>query len=535
MTLRPALPMHRHQALPALAATLALLASTLVAAAPSRADERLTLTAAQVVCNRAQLDALAARMEVTAPGGGLAPRAQSLFVTYSNAYGFYEGMVVGEPRYRRTEVPQVPTFPGPGPEHQLGFHLNPSVRELLLNPERTPLAQVSLTREVSTSSLVPTGDPFEVILGVNPTLGGHGPGDLVIDNLSVPAPGEMVRVADTKPGRGLTDADLTQLCHPRLRPLDRRVFAVLQRTLRVDVADPVRGLRYDTRIAVYRDEPPDQYLADIFVVDPETGAMRPTPLVARIQVAVDASGRLTDGHLDMPVHLLTDGPPVEGSVFVTAPLFGGVGSRYDPAVVYPVGGPVPAAPDTFWDFDWQNVLAATAWNEPAPGAARACGQGTPEEIAATPRADRELEHMALDLGGGLTADPAVYDRVVSDVTALRASFPQAASVAYLGRWRPDQLLLTVEPATYREIEANLYHAWDCLGSWYGAASVELAPDSETWLLLVFDGVYDVPALGRDYRALPGLSAAEPNGYAGDGRRLSMTISTRRREGRFVGQ
>lgn len=287
-------------------------------------------------------------------------------MTYSNPYGFYEGMVVGEPLYRRDQVPQVPTLPGPGPEHQLGFHLNPSVRELLLNPARTPLAQVSLTREASTSSLVSAGDPFAVVLSLDPSLdptsGGHGPGDLVIDNLAAPGPDGPPRAADTKPGRGLTDAGLTQLCHPNLQPLDRRVFAVLQRTLRVDVADPVRGLRYDTRIAVYRDEPPDQYLADVFVVDPETGAMRPTPLVARIQVAVDASGRLAAGHLGVPVHQLTDDPPVVGSVFITPPLFGGVDDQYAPAVSYPVGGPVPAAPETFWDFDWRDVLAATAWN-----------------------------------------------------------------------------------------------------------------------------------------------------------------------------
>jgi len=54
-------------------AALVLLTLPLLGAAPSKADERLALTPAQVACNRAQLDALAARMEVTAPDGGLAP------------------------------------------------------------------------------------------------------------------------------------------------------------------------------------------------------------------------------------------------------------------------------------------------------------------------------------------------------------------------------------------------------------------------------------------------------------------------------
>ena len=185
----------------------------------------------------------------------------------------------------------------------------------------------------------------------------------MIDNLeAAPADRPGLRPADTKPGRGLTEAALTEVCHTRLRALDRHVLAILQRTLRPDLYDPERGLRYDTRIAIFRGEAPETYRADVYLVDPASGARHPIPLEVEIRVEVDAAGRLTGGHLDVPVHALPDGPDPRGSVAIVQPLFGGVDAEPVVVVSRPIGGPVPAAPETFWDFDWGDVLDGTAWN-----------------------------------------------------------------------------------------------------------------------------------------------------------------------------
>jgi len=491
------------------------------AAGPGTAeDPRVTLTWEEAGCDSEHLLELVRRMEVSDLEGNLPGVVQSLFVSYSNRSGFYDGMVVGMPRFRSTAEPPIPGF-GPGPEHHLGFHLNPSVRELLLNPERPPLAQVSLTRETSTSNLVtvPFGEtnPFAVVLALNPTLGRHGAGDLVIDNLAAPPADPTVagfRPADTKPGRGLSEADLTTPCHDRLTDLDRRVFSVLQRTLRAELFNPGLGLRYDTRITVGRGMEPDEYIAMISPVDLETGRLMAF-VQATIRVGTDGTGWLTAGHLDVLVPELGD-YPVVGGVMIVRPLFGGVDDEYVPEVSYPIGTPVPAAPSSFWDFDWRDVLAGTAWNEGA-AAFRKCGQGTVEEIAATPREDTNRELLAIDLAGGLTADQAVYDRLGRDLEAIRAMTPAVENVGYLPSTDGKSLFLTADSlATYRAMERGEYRGWDCLNDWYGLEQIiteASSPATDPWVVVRLKGIYDLYKIAPEYAELPGVASAGPEGVA----------------------
>lgn len=506
-------------ALTLVCATLLGLGLGLASVVPAAAeDPRVTLTPGEVFCNGEQLVELVGRMEVLDPRGNLPGAVHSLFVSYSNRHGFYDGLVVGMPRFRPTAEPPV-TVVGPGPEHQLGFHVNPSVRELLLNPERTPLAQVSLAREASTSNLVtvPVGgtNPFAAVVALNPTLGGHGPGDLVIDNLLLPPPDPTVggvRPADTKPGRGLSEEGLTTPCHDRFTDLDRRIFSILQRTLRVELHDPARGLRYDTRIALFRDEDPAEYRATVFPVDPETGERR-APLHVTIRVETDESGYLTSGHLSVASPELVD-YPVEGRVAIVRPLFGGVDREYLAEVSYPVGTPLPAAPESFWDFDWRDVLADTAWNE-GREAVRQCGQGTAEELAATPRDDPNRELLALAVAGGLTADQEVYDRLGRDLTAIRRMTPAVAEARYLPATDGKSLFLVADSAaTYRAIERGEYREWDCLNDWYGLEQVvtEAAfPETHPWVSVRLKGTYDLDRIAPEYGGLPGIESANPDG------------------------
>jgi hypothetical protein len=210
-------------------------------AAPAAADR---LTPEQVECDRQRLAALVERMEVETVDTTQAP-ARMVLVSYSNRHGFFQGTVVGMPWPRTILVTAAPI--PPEPETLLSFHLNPAVREHLVNPRRTPLSQVSLTREISASNLVLPGDVRTAALRIDPTLaltpGGSGAGDLVIDNLAVPATGPGFRPADTKPGRGLRATGLTEACHSGFVPVDLHVFALLQRVLGVELADFLRLVR----------------------------------------------------------------------------------------------------------------------------------------------------------------------------------------------------------------------------------------------------------------------------------------------------
>lgn len=487
----------------------------------ARADDRNVLTVGQVACNRGQLQALLERVEVeTVPGPE--SRARSVLVGYANRFGFYEGLVVATPWTREVLVFVAPETPVP--ELHLAFHLNPDVRTLLLNPERAPLSQVSLTREASTSNLVPPGDPLATVVRFDPTLAPDpgGAGDLVIDNLDGPPPGGAgPRAADTKPGRGFADAGLTDLCHTRFTALDRRVFAVLQRVLRLELADLQRSLRYDTRIAVLRGQAPDEYLADVYLVDPETGELYPEPLVLRIEVGLGSDGRLAEGRIEAGIVPKPGAARAEGGVHVIRPVFPGVEAGYEPLATVQVTSDPEATPGVppVAGFDWRAVLAETAWN-PARPDPRECGQGTAAEIAATPRADENLELLAVALSPGVTAEQEIYDRMVRDVTAIRALPPvvdgvSLTEVPFLATHTGRTLLLTPDGlATYQAMENGDYRAWDCLNDWYGfeGADFEAAfPAELPWVRVRLKGLYDLHRVAAEYAALPGVVSAQPEG------------------------
>ena len=96
--------------------------------------------------------------------------------------------------------------------------------------------------------------------------------------------------------------------------------------------------------------------------------------------------------------------------------------------------------------------------------------GTPEEIAATPREDVELERLSVEMSGGLTADQAIYDRVTRDIGRIRAFYPETSSILYDGWINGQTLLLGLDEATRAAIENGTYSAWDCLNDYYGLPS-----------------------------------------------------------------
>ncbi len=141
------------------------------------------------------------------------------------------------------------------------------------------------------------------------------------------------------------------------------------------------------------------------------------------------------------------------------------------------------------------------------------GLGTPAEIAATPRADVNLERLALIRSPGVTASQSIYDRVVEDVGRIRGLYPQVAHIDFFPEDDGKGLLLLVDENTFAAMKAGTYDAWDCLHQYYGLETIDFLVG---FVQLSLKGIYDTRLIAAEYAELPGVTDALPATYAGDG-------------------
>lgn len=336
-------------------AILALILATGFAVAQTNGN---ALTAGQVSCNETQLQNLLQRMSIQ--GAGSDARSTTLLVSYSNPYGFFEGLAV---------VNQTPFAAASAgnttPESFLAFSINPSIRTLLANPARQPLAQVSLIREDTTSNFVGAGSTGLIDVVLNPTLATNGnSGQLSINN--VQATGSQCSQelnADLKPGRGLILAGLTAPCHTLFTDFDRFVFEILERTFRVSAPN---NPAQDFKVAVYRGEQPLTFRIDVYPVGANGALGGKTALLLTLSTGPRGDlGNATLEVLPTCVSALQNDCSTPASMalnfYLVPPVFGGSQVRLTGDVQgtlsLPAGSAV-AAPVT---FDLSDILGDTAW------------------------------------------------------------------------------------------------------------------------------------------------------------------------------
>jgi hypothetical protein len=147
--------------------------------------------------------------------------------------------------------------------------------------------------------------------------------------------------------------------------------------------------------------------------------------------------------------------------------------------------------------------------------------GSPEELSATPRADENLELLALSLEPErMTASQSTYDRVVSDVAAIRALTPALADIGYRSGYDGMSLYIQVSNIGAQSIAAGDYTAWDCLNDAYRAGAPRLTDLSGTHAAHIeLGGVFNLPLVAELYAALPEVILTEPSYGAGDGSTL----------------
>ncbi|MEA2690665.1 MAG: hypothetical protein QOJ16_52 [Acidobacteriota bacterium] len=336
------------------AAGLALALAILSLPAVSAQDLTHNLTSADVACNEAQLRVLLSHFAVTGPAGGNPGVPTTLLGSYSNRYGFYDGLLVAN------QVPLVGSAP---PEQILAFHLNPSIREFLLNPARPPLPQISLEREDTASSYVPATSPSALTLYLDPTVDQTG-GDarLSINNFILPQTGQTCNGAQataTKPGRGLDT--VLSLCHTKFTEFDHKVFSILERTLRAEVLGTGSP---DSKIAIYRAAGPLAYRIDVF----PTAAPFPGKVAFILNLQTTNDGHLVSGDLAvLPTcpggqQLDCTNSSLGVRLWVFPPLWAGTQVRQNAgagvSITYQVGQSLPRSVTVLLE----QLLDGTTWN-----------------------------------------------------------------------------------------------------------------------------------------------------------------------------
>jgi hypothetical protein len=349
---------------------LALLLLSPAAALAEPAPRTHPLTAEEVACNQAQLNRLLNRLSLRASVPDTTSHTRELAVTYSDERAFYEGLgIVGQDFFSGQLTP----------ESELAFNLNPSLRDLLANPARPPLPQISLSREAAASNFVKPTNPHAFTLLLNPRLSGT-PSEadlLLVNNFEVPAVGQPYngfRETSAGPGRGLAADSLLDPCHLDLTPFDRRIFALLERMVRTtaDLFSRATLSRFDTQVAIYRGEDPHTYRVDVAPLGSVSLPAEDPRMVVAIRIDWDADGRLTTGHLEvLPVCATPGGMDCSGqnlnrfsdvTLRLIPPVFPGfqTWSDRDPRVKSVTGGtgrvPVPV------DVDFAALLSGAAWN-----------------------------------------------------------------------------------------------------------------------------------------------------------------------------
>jgi hypothetical protein len=155
---------------------------------------------------------------------------------------------------------------------------------------------------------------------------------------------------------------------------------------------------------------------------------------------------------------------------------------------------------------------------------------TPQEIAATPRQDPNLELLALQLGGQIVADQGIYDRIVADVAAMRDLLPPTANVRYWALDDGKELLFSVDGPTLETMRDGRYAPWSCLNSALGVEALEASVMSSVpWdsphhqVTLTLKGIYHLEMLAAEYqRVVPAGAYVRRAGTIGDGPTICIT-------------
>ncbi len=146
---------------------------------------------------------------------------------------------------------------------------------------------------------------------------------------------------------------------------------------------------------------------------------------------------------------------------------------------------------------------------------------TAAEVALAGREDTDAEILALRASGQLVAPTALYDRIHTDLEAVRALEPAVAEVHVWDVFY-NWLSLQLDEASFSALESGEYHAWDCANAHYGLSSTDIVGVRS--VALSFEPKrYLVPLLVGQYETFEGVVSAGV-GTSGDGADICLIVN-----------
>jgi hypothetical protein len=150
------------------------------------------------------------------------------------------------------------------------------------------------------------------------------------------------------------------------------------------------------------------------------------------------------------------------------------------------------------------------------------GSATPEQTATTPLANAEAELLAIEASGEIVAPPALHDRVVTELAAIRTDEPGLLAIEASPTWPPSSIVVSLDEEGAAAYDAGTYHGWDCPNALYDVTETD---DSGLFgtIIVQFDGLYDVRQVIEDYMVLEHVVYAETDLIAGDSSDVCLSI------------
>tara|TARA_Y100001954_G_scaffold115884_1_gene125391 strand:+ start:900 stop:1781 length:882 start_codon:yes stop_codon:yes gene_type:complete len=151
-------------------------------------------------------------------------------------------------------------------------------------------------------------------------------------------------------------------------------------------------------------------------------------------------------------------------------------------------------------------------------------KGSKTSISKSPRANEDAERLAVRLTGELTAPDKAYDRIVADLGAIRAVYPEPGARGTFPYFATNGVILGLAPETVKEVEAGTYKGLDCLNDWYGG-KVRSTMGSLDMIFIVFDALYHPKVIADAYASHPEVRLADANRMGGGGDDISLCNAT----------
>ncbi len=134
----------------------------------------------------------------------------------------------------------------------------------------------------------------------------------------------------------------------------------------------------------------------------------------------------------------------------------------------------------------------------------------------------EAKQLTIEATGALTAPKEIYNRVATELAAIRVHAPE---VEHVRRREANRLTLGFDEEGANAIRNHTYTAWNDLNSLYRVTEIYIGPffDDSDIAGLKFEEIYNIPLIAKEYAKLPHIEFAGPEHFIGDGDDICLEI------------